>query len=80
MNGESSMEAYTLPYVKEIASGSLLCGWGNPDGLCNNLEGREKVRGGKEVQEAGYIWIPVANSYWCMAETNAYCKAIILQL
>ena len=25
MYGESSMEAYTLPYVKEIANGSLLC-------------------------------------------------------
>ena len=25
MNGESSMEIYTLPYVKQIASGNLLC-------------------------------------------------------
>jgi len=24
MNGESSMEIYTLPYVKQIASGNLL--------------------------------------------------------
>ena len=24
MNGESSMETYTLPYVKQIASGNLL--------------------------------------------------------
>ena len=24
MNGESSMEAYTLPYVKQIAKGSFL--------------------------------------------------------
>ena len=29
MYGESSMEAYTLPYVKEIANGSLLCDSGN---------------------------------------------------
>ena len=29
MYGESTMEAYTLPYVKEIANGSLLCDSGN---------------------------------------------------
>ena len=28
-NGESSMETYTLPYVKEIANGSLLYDSGN---------------------------------------------------
>ena len=31
MNGESSMETYTLPYVKQIANGSLLCDTGNPN-------------------------------------------------
>ena len=29
MNGESSMEAYTLPYVKQIANGHLLYDPGN---------------------------------------------------
>ena len=29
MNGESCMEAYTLPYVKQIASGNLLYDSGN---------------------------------------------------
>ena len=29
MYGESTMEAYTLPYVKEIANGSLLYDSGN---------------------------------------------------
>ena len=29
MNGESSMEAYTLPYVKQIANGNLLYDPGN---------------------------------------------------
>ena len=28
-NGESRMEAYTLPYVKQIASGNLLYDSGN---------------------------------------------------
>ena len=29
MNGESSMETYTLPCVKQIASGNLLCDSGS---------------------------------------------------
>ena len=29
MNGESNMETYTLPYVKQIASGNLLCDTGS---------------------------------------------------
>ena len=29
MNGESSMETYTLPYIKQIAKGNLLCDSGN---------------------------------------------------
>jgi len=31
MNGESSMEAYTLPYIKQIAHGHLLYASGNPN-------------------------------------------------
>ena len=38
---ENSIETYTLPYVKQTASGSLMCDPGNPEPvLCNNLEGR----------------------------------------
>ena len=41
------METYTLPYVKQIASGSLLYNSGNPKpGLCENLEGWDGVGGG----------------------------------
>ena len=29
MNGESNMETYTLPYVKQMASGNLLCDTGS---------------------------------------------------
>ena len=32
MNGESCMEAYTPPYVKQIASGNLLYDSGNSNG------------------------------------------------
>ena len=31
MNGDSSMEAHTLPYVKQIANGNLLYDSGNPN-------------------------------------------------
>ena len=40
MNGESSMETYTLPYVKQIANGNLLYDVGSSNQvLCDNLEG-----------------------------------------
>ena len=29
INGEGSLNAYTLPYIKQIASGNLLCYSGN---------------------------------------------------
>ena len=38
--------------------------------LCDNLEGWDRVGCGKEVQEGVDICIPVADSCWCMAETN----------
>ena len=71
-NGESSMEKCTLPYVKWIASGNLLYDSGTSRSrlLCDNLEGWDVVGGGREVQEGGDICIPVADSCWCMAETN----------
>ena len=31
--------------------------------LCDNLEGWEGVGGGKEVQDGGNIYIPMADSY-----------------
>ena len=55
-NGESSMEIYTVSYVKQIASGNLL----NDSGSSNlgDLEGW----GGREAQEGGDICIPLADS------------------
>ena len=37
-------------------------------GLCDNLEGWEKVGGGREIQEVGDIGIPMVNSWWCITE------------
>ena len=71
-NQENSMETYTSPYVKQLASGSLLqdAGSSNPE-LCGNLEGWDGEKGGRETQEGGDICIPMADSSSFMAETNA---------
>ena len=61
MNGESSMEAYTLTYVKQPME--IYCMTkGTQIRALNNLEGWESVGGGKEVQEGGDIRIPMADS------------------
>ena len=39
-------------------------------GLCDNLEGWDGEGGGREFQEGGDIGIPMADSCWCLAETN----------
>ena len=68
---QSSIETYTLPYVKQIVSGNLLCDPGNPKPiLCDNLEGWDGGGGGREVQEGGDICILMADSCWCVAETT----------
>ena len=52
-NGERSVETYTLPYVERIADGNLLYDSELKSGLCDNLEGQDGARGGREVQEGG---------------------------
>ena len=62
--GESSMETYTLHYIKYIGSGSLLYNSLNSNqDFCNNLEGWESVGGGREILETENISIPMANSF-----------------
>ena len=49
---------YTLPYVKQIASGSLMYDEGNPKlVLCDNLEGWGREGGGSGDQEGGDTYI-----------------------
>ena len=38
--------------------------------LCDNLEGWDGVGHGREVQEGHVMYIPMADSHCCMAETN----------
>ena len=59
-NGESNMEAYILPCVKQIANGNLLRKL--KKGLYINLEGWEGEGDGRELQKQGDICIPMADS------------------
>ena len=67
---ERSTEIYTLPYVKQIASGRYGVSQGAYLVFCDNLEGWNVVGGGREAQEGGNKCIPIADSCCCMAETN----------
>ena len=60
---ENSIETYILPYVKWIASGSLMYDAGNPKlVLCDNLERWGGEGSGKGVQEGGDTCMPMADS------------------
>ena len=60
---ESSMEAYTLTYVKQIANGNLLYDTGNSNlVLCDDLEGWDEVGGGTEGPGGGDVQIPMADA------------------
>ena len=52
----------TVPCVKQIANGNVLCVSGNSNGLCINLEGWDGEGDGREVQKGGDIYIPMADS------------------
>jgi len=59
---ESSTETYTLPYVKQTASGKLYKHRELNLVLWDNLEGCDGVGGGWEAQEGRDICILVADS------------------
>ena len=62
---ENSIETYTFPYAKQIASGSLLYDSGNPKPvLCDNLERQD----GEGCEIHADIW----------QKPSQYCKIIIL--
>ena len=63
----SSVETSTLPYIKQPASGGLLCGTGSSP-LC--WEWWDGLGGAREVQEGGDIGIPVTDSWWYMGKTR----------
>ena len=69
MYGESNMETYATTY--KIDSQWEFAVWLRELklGLCNNLEGWDGDRGGRELQQGGDI-CTMADSCWCLAETN----------
>ena len=77
MDGESSMETYTLPYVKQITSGNFPydAGSSKPE-ICDNLEGWDEEGGGfKREGTYVYLW-PIHVDVW--QKPTQYCKVIIL--
>ena len=75
MNGESSMETYTLPFVKQRAKENFLYDSSNSNQHSNNLEGWGGVTSGREGGKGGNVGIPRTDSRWCMAETNAILQS-----
>ena len=80
-NGQSGMEAYTLPQVKEIANGNLLNDSGNSDlgSVTIQRGGKGLEAGGKVKMEGTYVHLwQIHIDVW--QKSNQYCKAIIPQL
>ena len=80
MYGESNIETYNT--ICKIDSQWGLAVWLRElkQGLCDNLEGWDGERDGREVWEEGtwvYLW-PILVDVW--QKTTKFCKAIILQL
>ena len=75
------METYTLPYLKQRASGNLFDDVGSSNqALCDNLRGGIGWKVGGRFQREGtyvYLWLIHADVW---QKPIQYCKAIILQL
>ena len=72
------METYTLPYVKQTASGNLLCDSGNSKrDLCDNLEGWDGEGSSRGRTHYVYLWL-IHVDVW--KKLTQHCNAIILQL
>ena len=78
---QSDMETYTLPYVKQIASGNLLYDTGSSKLVrCDNLEGQvgQEV-GGRLKRERACVYLCLIHiDIW--QKLTQYCKADTLKL
>ena len=70
MHGKSNMETYITMY--KIDSQQKFAVWLRKlrRGLCINLEGRDGVGGGREVQKGGDMCLPMAASYLGLTENK----------
>ena len=75
-NWDSSMETYTLPYVKRSKWESAVSHAELNSLLCDDLEGRDGVGDGSGVHEGGDLWIPAADSFVIWQKLAQYCKAV----
>ena len=79
MNGENSMEAYTLLYVKQRANGNLLCDSRNPNqGPLTTQSGGKGWEVGRRFKREGmYVHLCLIHvDVW--QKSMQHCKAIIL--
>ena len=77
MNGESSKEAYTLPYVKQIANGNLLYESGNSNQGSITIQMGEKGQevGGRFKREGTYVYLWLIHvDVW--QKSNQYIKQL----
>ena len=70
MYEESNMETYITTCKINSQREFAECLRKLKQGLCINLEGRNGVGDGREVQEGGNICIPMANSCCSLTENN----------
>ena len=64
-NEDRGMETYTL------LVGNCSMTQETQTRVCDNLEGWDELGGGREASEGGGICVPMADSCWCVVETNA---------
>ena len=69
MNWENSTDIYTLPYVKQAASGKLLYNTGNPAWRSVTTQ-RAGMGAGSQAQEGEDICTHTVDSLYCTAEMN----------
>ena len=69
MNRVSSIDIYTVPWVKQIADEKLLYNIGSP-AWCSVVTYRGGLEEGREAQELGDICIIMLDLYCHRAETN----------
>ena len=74
MNWENNIKTYTLPiYICKIDSQDNSLYDGGSSTPCSVMTWKGGMRwgwGGRNVQKGGDIWLPMDDSYCCMAETN----------
>ena len=70
MYRESNMETYLTICKIDSQQEFAICLRELKQGLCINLEGWDGEGDGREVQEGGNIYIPMADSCWGLAESN----------